>query len=233
MTDEAAVTTIDCYRGPGVRLYVGDVGTVLPVLAAESPAVVLTDPPYFYWAQVCASEEAQKLELSSEAIWMADMLVLTLSWMPMLRHLRPGIALFFGEPNYCAMYMRVARLLKWPMVACWISLRTEGREEYLMAFADDWDAPHLAVERQLLADEVPHALRLNSYGQGKSAEMLQDIISVCPWGPVLDPFCGSGTTLLAALREGREAVGIESDRSIASAAARMLLGEDSLLRTEV
>ena len=41
-------------------------------------------------------------------------------------------------------------------------------------------------------------------------------------GPVLDPFCGSGSTLLAAVHEGRPAIGIDSDpHAIEIAAARL------------
>ena len=39
---------------------------------------------------------------------------------------------------------------------------------------------------------------------------MRDVVQICePGGRILDPFAGSGTTILAAVQEGYEAVGIE------------------------
>lgn len=39
---------------------------------------------------------------------------------------------------------------------------------------------------------------------------MKDVIQICePGGRILDPFAGAGTTILAAVEEGYEAVGIE------------------------
>ena len=41
-------------------------------------------------------------------------------------------------------------------------------------------------------------------------KLMRDIVKICePGGRILDPFAGAGTTILAAVREGYEAVGIE------------------------
>jgi len=48
---------------------------------------------------------------------------------------------------------------------------------------------------------------------------------------VLDPFCGSGTTMVAALRTGRNSIGIEIDPEYCRMAARYLKAETSDLLT--
>ena len=44
----------------------------------------------------------------------------------------------------------------------------------------------------------------------KPLQLMKDVIQICePGGRILDPFAGAGTTILAAVEEGYEAVGIE------------------------
>lgn len=48
----------------------------------------------------------------------------------------------------------------------------------------------------------------------KPLELMQHLVSVTKEGEtILDPFCGSGTTLLAAISTGRNAIGIEQERA--------------------
>ena len=44
----------------------------------------------------------------------------------------------------------------------------------------------------------------------KPLQLMRNVVQICePGGRILDPFAGSGTTILAAVQEGYEAVGIE------------------------
>ena len=44
----------------------------------------------------------------------------------------------------------------------------------------------------------------------KPLQLMRDVVQICvPGGRILDPFAGAGTTILAAVKEGYEAVGIE------------------------
>jgi len=57
----------------------------------------------------------------------------------------------------------------------------------------------------------------------KPLDLMRQIVRICrPGGTVLDPFAGSGTTLLAAALEGYDAVGIELSKSYYMAAQARL-----------
>ena len=52
---------------------------------------------------------------------------------------------------------------------------------------------------------------------------MKDVIQICePGGRILDPFAGAGTTILAAVEEGYETVGITRD-TVNAVAAKTLI----------
>lgn len=60
----------------------------------------------------------------------------------------------------------------------------------------------------------------------KPVEIMRQLVQICPeGGTVLDPFTGSGTTGIAALREGRRFVGVELSSHYATIAERRLQAE--------
>lgn len=56
----------------------------------------------------------------------------------------------------------------------------------------------------------------------KPVELLQRLLRKCPEGPVLDPFMGSGSTGVAALKLGRPFIGIEVDPKYFDIACRRI-----------
>ena len=66
------------------------------------------------------------------------------------------------------------------------------------------------------------ALERTGYPTQKPLALLELLIQACcpPGGVVLDPFCGSGTSLLAAKRNGRYYLGIDSNSHAVRIAAQ-------------
>jgi hypothetical protein len=56
----------------------------------------------------------------------------------------------------------------------------------------------------------------------KPVALMIDLLRKCPTGVVVDPFMGSGTTLVAAKRLGRKAIGIELERTYCDLAIERL-----------
>ncbi|MGV2977217.1 DNA methyltransferase [Roseibium alexandrii] len=57
---------------------------------------------------------------------------------------------------------------------------------------------------------------------GKPVPLMDALVQVCPKGTVLDPFAGSGTTGVAALRSGRRFVRCEREEAYYEIASERL-----------
>lgn len=83
---------------------------------------------------------------------------------------------------------------------------------------------------------VPVVQRDKHHPTGKPTALMRELVKCVPVGGlVLDPFAGSGTTLLAARLEGRRYLGIETDPEHAQTARRRLeeaSAEPTLFRAE-
>lgn len=72
---------------------------------------------------------------------------------------------------------------------------------------------------------VPVLKRDKHHLTGKPTELMRRLVKmVPPGGRILDPYAGSGTTLVAAALEGRQAVGIEREASYCEITAGRLSG---------
>lgn len=70
------------------------------------------------------------------------------------------------------------------------------------------------------------AAERTGYPTQKPLALLELLVCACspPGGTVLDPTCGSGTTLVAAARTGRSAIGFDSSKAAVATARRRLAG---------
>ncbi len=67
---------------------------------------------------------------------------------------------------------------------------------------------------------IGHTCRTAGHPHAKPVPMLRDLLRHSPAGAVLDPFMGSGSTLVACVEEGRAGYGIEIEERFAEIAAR-------------
>ncbi len=72
--------------------------------------------------------------------------------------------------------------------------------------------------------DIPEEVVRNEHPTVKPVDLMRYLVRLVtpPGGTVLDPFAGSGSTLLAAKREGLRSIGIEMDESYLATAARRL-----------
>lgn len=102
-------------------------------------------------------------------------------------------------------------------------------DEEIWIFGEGWRIPRGEGRRGSI---VPANRGFNGallHPHEKPLALLEHILRRAPDGMVFDPFAGSGTTLVAAARLGRAAVGIESDPRWVEVARRRLLGEGAQL----
>jgi hypothetical protein len=101
------------------------------------------------------------------------------------------------------------------------STATISRDEFLEATTDLWEMPPESATR--VGHPAPYPVELPK----RLIELYtyQDDV-------VLDPFMGSGTTAVAALRTGRHFIGFETDRPYATRATKRIAEEKVRLRQE-
>ena len=197
----------------GLAIYHGDCLEVLPALEQEFD-LCLTDPPYGHgerwqggtWATNPIYNKA--LEWDAETFDSAHLLSLIA---------RARCAIVWGG-NYFSL----------PVSRCWLSWEKSSRMATLADFELAWtsfDRPSKAFVAQRNPD-------------GKREHPTQKPKALFEWcikfagevATVVDPFLGSGTTLVACYRLGRRGVGIEISEEYCELAAKRLEKEMAQLR---
>jgi len=201
------------YEQDGITIYHGDCREVLPGLADASVDMVFTDPPYPKAFAHC---------------WDA----LTLA-APVLK---PGGSLF----TFCGHYQvphviaTLSKVYRWHWLCTvpndgarprmW-GFHVEACFKPVLWFTNGWPMTWPA-HNKCISDELsvePGAWAgavLHKWGQGQVRTPL--IYGLDPGGIVLDPFCGSGTTLRTAKDMGNRAIGIEIEERYCEIAAKRL-----------
>lgn len=189
-----------------------DLMTTLPGI--EDVRVVLTDPPYVANKYIRELEAEHYLHVPDDMEWCGNSFHWVGMWLrPLRMRLAPeAVGWIFCNVHYMGFYLRWAHLMNWPLRGIFAM----GTGEFLLAFgwpplvASDAEAVHLAVKTH------------NTYGHHKHVGMLRTIVRCSLPGLVFDPFCGEGSSLVAATLEGRDTLGIDSDLATITVAEKAI-----------
>lgn len=199
------------YEHGGQVIYLGDCREILPQLRAD---LVITDPPYGVGFQYRSYDD-------SEVNWST--------------FIRPVIACCIAQFPFCAINMSTRRLWDMPRpggLLCWAKPGST-RINTLGGFSE-WEPILIYGKRRIYNDfkYIADCTRLadnagNQHPCPKPLALSKWLVSVCSDAPdtILDPFMGSGTTLVAAKNLGRKAIGIEIEEKYCEIAAKRLSQE--------
>jgi DNA modification methylase len=206
--------------GDDVRLYRGDAMLVLPTFDDESFDAVITDPPYgMSFQSARRTEKTERFDVIANddapfVWWLRDA----------ARVIKPGGCLVcFCRWDSAEAFrqaigwagLKVGAQLVWDRVVHGMGDLT-GRpspqhDTIWFAVKGRYKLPGVRPtsvyrHQRLGGDELRHS-------NEKPVSLMRQIVAdyVPPGGRVLDPYMGSGTTIQAAMREGRKAVGVELD----------------------
>lgn len=234
----------------GLSLYLGDCLQVLPTLEAGNFDAVVTDPPYSIVNEFGVQKRldgTRKLEFewdkASTPIDIAERIAAALS----MCHIKSGMFVFCGTDQVGDLLpvFRSAGFI--PKPAAWVKKcpppampGTWWPSGFELAF---YGYRHGAY----FGDDDPkrsNVFVFDGYRHGqpgkvdhptqKPLALIECVLSaVCPRdGIALEPFAGSGTTLVAAYRTGRKAIGIEIEEKYCEIAAKRLEREIAQGRIE-
>lgn len=212
------------YEQAGISLYHGDCRQILPQLAAETFDLVLTDPPYL--VSYCGrwGSDLEPIEGDCDPSWVLPV------YRDIFRVLKPDslCLTFYGWPH-AETFLSTWRVVGFRPISVFALVKrriglgyfTRAQHElaYLLAKGKP---PKPAVAPSDVLDWATSGTSLhpNQKPLGAVSKLLSSFSNKT--GLILDPFCGSGTTLVAAGQCGRRAVGIEIEERFCEVAAMRL-----------
>ncbi|CCF68683.1 DNA-methyltransferase [Xanthomonas citri] len=227
------------------QLLQGDALTILPTLEANSFDALITDPPYASGGLTAAArarppstkycrdgghadfvgdERDQRSHLKWMHLWLSEC----------ARVLKDGApVLLFTDWRQLPLTTDALQIagFTWRGITVWD--KTEGVRPQLGRFRNQaeyivWGSKgNMPLDRR--APVLPGVIRESvrkadkHHLTGKPTELMRQLVRICEaGGRVLDPFAGSGTTLIAAQLEGYNWTGVEMTRHYASSAITRL-----------
>lgn len=231
------------YQDSAVTLYCGDCREILPQLGAIDD--VVTDPPYCSGGfSESGKQTAKGMGLRSETIreigWFVNDAMSTAGICWLMSHvsgwcnriLPPGgtFTAFTDwrmvahlSPAIESGGFRYSNLLVWKKPNPGLGVGFRAQHELAMHFSKG-SGEYFSLRHGNVIEAGRVSTSEREHQTQKPLELLQSIIEVvsAPGQVILDPFAGSGTTLVAAKNLGRKAIGIEIDKNYCEVVARRL-----------
>lgn len=195
------------YEHAGITIYHGDCRNVLPLLGEYD--LVFADPPYGVGLNYLSHDDSQLIDLQ---------------WFRQCRQVSPVVIV---TPGYLNLYrypaadyvlIRFDRTAQSPGRISWMNkwepILVYGKPKGKLA----WDVIETAAHCERAAYQLDHPCP-------KPVRLLDTILAGFESTLVVDPFCGTGTTLRAAKDIGRPAIGIEIEERYCEIAAKRLAQE--------
>ena len=217
------------YEHAGITIYHGDCRDLLPTLGT-SVDVVVTDPPYAIPTVIAQTRQATRnfgdLSIPERYFrdWLADL--------DRCLTLRSRLFVFCNQTSYPVLFRSFysacdVQLLVWDKGR--IGMGRDFRKTFeLIAYARKFGADPIARDgtaHEDILEFAPLSSEERIHPAEKPVEMLAYLIGRCGDGIVLDPFSGSGSTLVAAKSLGRLGIGIEIEEKYCEIAAKRLSQE--------
>lgn len=215
------------------ELHHGDSMDILPTI--QRAALVVTDPPYSFGLNSVAGagKHGGWQDLMNAAYWYAEIL----RQLKRITEADQGAVWMFNSWRSFPVLARASTLAGWPILslAIWdkMWIGTSGPNglrssyEQIALFAH----PGFSIKDRSVADIFRSkwtAIKPTGHPAEKPLELVERLIEISGnTGPVLDPFAGSGTTLVAARRRGLDSIGIEGEDHWHSVATDRLCAEES------
>lgn len=215
------------YDEDGITIYHGDCRELLP----EMPSVrlVVTDPPYVFGIASTAQESKAGGwgDLMNSAVWYS-------AWLSEAKRLtqnEQGAAWVFNSWRSFPVLARAAYDARWPVESLlvwdkeWIGPGGQRGLRPSYEVAALFCQPDFAIQNRGLPDiwrAKWTGVKPSGHPAEKPVPLLAKMLRESGGGRVLDPFMGSGTTLVAAKSEGLQAIGIEIEERYCEIAAKRL-----------
>ena len=231
----------------------GDALEIMRRLPKSSFDAVITDPPYcsgglskranhkgnskYVQASYTEFDDGATRDQMQHFFWSRE-------WLSVARKLTKsrGYLIAFSDWRQLPLMMRAASFTGWTIQGVFTWAKTAGRPflgqfrrdtEFALICTNGTPLPFMQLRGRkspssFCAEPMPPNQKIHC--TSKPIKLMQHLMEVLtPKSSILDPFCGAGTTLIAAERLGHDSTGIESVEEIFALAKKRISEEENKL----